>query len=139
MDLRTGAIQLDISAESEAIGAIFDSFQEVVPAGFSRTQTRDGAPSLLSRIDRVLTNAPVSELLGGGARATYIVPVMSTSLPSDHAPLELVVMTTPAHRRRTVPRWAPLHPLYKKLMAEAADAIHLRGQPRALRCDLRVR
>lgn len=123
MDLRTGAVQLGISAESEAIGTIFDSFHEVVPAGFSRIQTRDGAPSTLSTIDRVLTKAPVSELMGGGARAAYVVPVTSVDLPSDHAPLELVVLPTPTRRRRTIPQWAPLHPLYQELMSEAAAAI----------------
>lgn len=68
-------------------------------------------------------NASVSEMLGGGARATYFVPVTSIDLPSDHVPIELTILTTPVRRRRTVPWWAPLHPLYQRLMAEGAEAI----------------
>lgn len=45
MDLQSGSVQLDISAESEAAGTISDAFHELIPAGFSQTQTRDGSPS----------------------------------------------------------------------------------------------
>lgn len=73
MDMQSGSVHLGVSPESEAVGPIFAGFHEVVLYGFSRVQTRDGAPSLMSRLDRVLVNSPVSELIGGGARATYSV------------------------------------------------------------------
>lgn len=86
-------------------------------------QTRDGAPQLLSRLDRAFVNAPVHELLSGGARAEYCTPVLSRDLPLDHAPLEVVFLPTRMPRRRTIPMWASSHPVFRQLLGQAASAI----------------
>lgn len=65
-------------------------------------QTRDGAPQLGLRIDNVYTNAPVQEVLGGGAMSTYTTPVLSTDLPSDHAPMEIRFLPPRVGRRRVM-------------------------------------
>lgn len=80
-------------------------------------------PCLLSRIDRIFVNAPVRELLGGDARASYTTPVLDRDPPSDDAPLALVLFRTPARTRRTFPRWAPAHPVFQEFMREALSAI----------------
>lgn len=123
LDLSDGSLQLDVSAESEAVGTIFSpEYHEIIPAGNSRMQTRGGVPQLMSRLDRAFVNAPVHELLSGGARAEC-VPVLSRDFPSDHAPLELVILPTRTRRHRMVPRWAPSHPVFEQLLGEAASAI----------------
>lgn len=71
--------------ESEATGAELTDDQEVIAAGYSRTQTRNGAPQVMPRIGRAFANALVQELLAGGTRASYM---LSQDTPSDHSPKE---------------------------------------------------
>lgn len=122
-DLQDARIHLDLSVEAEAFGERFHDYREVIPVGYSRVQVRDGVPRLLSRIDRVMVNAPVQEMVGGGACARYTPSVLDRTLPSDHAPLELVVYPPPVARLPCIPRSAPSHPVLRQPLAEATKAI----------------
>lgn len=122
-DFDAGRIHLDLSAKSGAFGERLADYHEIVAAGHSRYQQRDGVPQLLSRIDRVMVNAPVHEVVGGGARARYTTSVLDRRLPSDYASLELVVYPPLVKRRPTIPRRAPSHPVFQQLLAEASSAL----------------
>lgn len=122
-DIDAGRIHLDLSAETEVFGERLADFHEVVAAGYSRVQLRAGVPKLLLRIDRVLVNFPVQELMGGGVRARYTIPVDDRHLPSDHSPRELVIYPPTARRRPTIPRWAASHLVFRMRIAEASTAI----------------
>lgn len=105
--------------------------QEIVAAGYSRMQPREGTPQLVSRIDRAFSNAPVQELIRGGALATYTTSACAHDIPSDRSPLEVRVFPHRYQRRRSIPHSAPDHPLLHDL-GEVSPALHdLAGYARA--------
>lgn len=118
-NVATGELVTEAVAEQALLAEALASCVEIRAAGYSRRQFRGGRLHLLSRLDRAFISGDAGPYLGEECTARYLSSAMSTTLPSDHAPLEVCAAPSAGSRRWRRPLWAATHPIFIERMAEA--------------------
>lgn len=89
LQLRTGSVRPGRDNGTACLEESFPDYAEIIADGYSRRQYRDGDLDVVSRIDRVQSNAHTSDLLSLRSSARYMTPIGDLGLPSDHSALEI--------------------------------------------------
>ncbi len=99
------------------------------------------ARNLLSRIDRIYSNAATCELLDRRPRVATIGLITTTTSPSDHVPVS-VVLGSPARApppHPTMPSWIAKHRFFPAEVARLwRTAKHISAQNTSLICSMQL-
>lgn len=119
LDVVTGATQFVDGRDDHMLHDVLERFGEVVPDGYSRRQFREGALSLVSRMDRVFRKVGTHVILDMRANAVFTLSLFDDRLPSDHAPLRLTLHPPrgPPRHGGPLPKWVPRHPMFTKVVS----------------------
>ena len=91
---------------------VFPDFCELAQEDYTRRGTRDGAPSSLSRIDRVYCNLPAAVLNDLHPTGSTTTKVTNRRLLSDHVPVSISLAPSAAQPPQpSIPLWVAQHPL----------------------------
>lgn len=95
-NLSTGEIVTEAVPEQATLSDALPSCVEICAAGCSRRQVRYGMLHFFARPDRAFISGDAGSYLGDACTARYMSSPTSTTLPSDHAALQVCVAPTGA-------------------------------------------
>ena len=104
---------------------IFPSLCEIVQPAHTRRKMQDGRVSILSRLDKVFTNLPDTDLHLASASCGVLWSASFDQKGSDHVAIRLSLCQGSRPPLNPFPRWIITHPLFRLALRERVDAAEL--------------